>query len=358
MADPVFFAISKPLSVAEIAELSGAKLVAGADGGRRITGIATLERAGAADVTFFADSRYSRAVAATRAGACFCAGGHIAMLPAGVAVLETAKPHEAFVKVAIRLFPTALRPTPLFGGPGVSPAAHVHPQARLEESVTVEPGAVVGPGAEIGRGSLIGPGAVIGPQVRIGRDSAIAANAVVTNAMIGDRVIIHPGVAIGQDGFGFVPGPAGHGKIPQVGRVVIQDNVEIGANTTIDRGSIRDTVIGEGTKIDNQCQIGHNTTIGRHCLIVGKTGISGSVTIGDFAMLSGGVGLRDNITLGPGAKVAGGSIVMADIPAGEAWAGYPARPSNAWLSEQRALRRLTRGRRKAAENEKDEPDDR
>jgi UDP-3-O-[3-hydroxymyristoyl] glucosamine N-acyltransferase len=358
MADPVFFASPRAMSIAEIAELTGARLGDDAYGTRRITGIAPLERAEPGDITFYADRRYARALSATRAGACFCTARDVAALPQGVAALEAPRPHEAFVRLAAHLFPSALRPTPLFGTTGISPAAHVHPRARLEERVTVEPAAVIGPGAEIGSGSLIGPGAVIGPEVRIGRETVVAANAVVTNAMIGDRVIIHAGVAIGQDGFGFLPGAAGHRKIPQIGRVIIQDHVEIGANTTIDRGSIRDTIIGEGSKIDNQCQIGHNTAIGRHCLIVGKTGISGSVTIGDFVFLSGGVGLRDNITLGPGAKVAGGSIVLADIPAGEAWAGYPARPIKAWHRELRALRRLMRGPQKSAGNEGDEPDDR
>ena len=181
----------------------------------------------------------------------------------------------------------------------------MHPSARLENGVTVEPGAVIGPRAEIGGGTVIGANAVIGAEVRIGRDCSIGAGAVITNALIGDRVIIHPGCKIGQDGFGFVMGGNGHLKIPQIGRVIIQDDVEIGAGTTIDRGAIRDTVIGEGTKIDNLVQVGHNVSIGRHCIMVAQVGISGSSTLEDFVVLGARVGVNNNVTIGEGAQIAG-----------------------------------------------------
>jgi UDP-3-O-[3-hydroxymyristoyl] glucosamine N-acyltransferase len=202
---------------------------------------------------------------------------------------------------------------------------------------------------------------VVGPEVRVGRDTTIGASAVITHALIGNRVIVHPGACIGQDGFGYIPGADGHRKVPQLGRVIIQDDVEIGANTTVDRGSNRDTIVGEGTKIDNQCHIGHNTVIGRHCLIAGKTGISGTVTVGDFVFLGGGVGLKDNITVGAGAKVGAGSAVLTSIPPGETWTGYPAAPHDRWLRELTALRRAGRGAaRSNAEmpREGDEPDER
>jgi UDP-3-O-[3-hydroxymyristoyl] glucosamine N-acyltransferase len=182
---------------------------------------------------------------------------------------------------------------------------------------------------------------VIGPGVRIGRDVAIGAGATVTNSLIGNRVVLHPGVRLGQDGFGYVPGAAGHMKIAQVGRVIIQDDVEIGANTAIDRGSNRDTIVGEGSKIDNQVQIGHNVVIGRHCLIAGQAGISGSVTIGDFVMLGGHAGIRDNVSIGTGARVAAAAGVHTDIPAGETWAGVPAVPIRTFQSQIRAMRRLS-----------------
>ncbi len=166
--------------------------------------------------------------------------------------------------------------------------------------MSVDPGAVIGPAAEIGAGTVIAANAVIGPGVRIGRNCSIGAGATLMHALIGDRVIIHPGCRIGQDGFGYLPDRGGHIKIPQIGRVIIQDDVEIGANTTIDRGGTRDTVIGEGTKIDNLVQIGHNCSIGRHCFIVSQTGISGSVDVGDYVVLGGQVGIADHLSIGNG----------------------------------------------------------
>jgi UDP-3-O-[3-hydroxymyristoyl] glucosamine N-acyltransferase len=257
-------------------------------------------------------------------------------------VLETAQPYPAFVAVTRKLFANMLRPASMFGTAGRAAHAQIDPMARLEADVTVEPHAVIGPRAEIGAGTLIGPGAVIGPGVRIGRHCAIGAHASIVHALIGDRVIIHPGVRIGQDGFGFLPSRHGHQKIPQTRRVIIQDDVEIGANTTIDRGATRDTVIGEGTKIDNLVQIGHNVSIGRHCLIVSQVGISGSVSIGDFAVLAGQVGIADHATIGEGAVLGAKAGVSGNVPAGERWAGYPAVPAIDWKRGHAIIRRLVR----------------
>jgi UDP-3-O-[3-hydroxymyristoyl] glucosamine N-acyltransferase len=192
---------------------------------------------------------------------------------------------------------------------------------------------------------------VIGPGVRIGRNCAIGAGASITHALIGDRVIIHPGCRIGQDGFGYLPDRDGPIKIPQTRRVIVQDDVEIGANTTIDRGGTRDTVIGEGTKIDNLVQIGHNCSIGRHCFIVSQTGISGSVNIGDYAMLGGQVGVADHLTIGSGAKLGARSGVMSDVPAGVQWGGFPARPFREWLKAEAMIGRMARGGRSRQKTE-------
>ncbi len=257
-------------------------------------------------------------------------------------MLRCREPYRAFVTVARTLFPAALRPSSLFEASGIAPGASVHPSARLESGVVIDPGAVVGPRAEIGSGTLIGPGAVIGPQVRIGRDCAIGAGASIVHSLLGDRVIIHAGCRIGQDGFGYLMGPQGHAKVPQVGRVIIQDQVEVGANTTIDRGANRDTVIGEGTKIDNLVQIAHNVVIGRHCIIVAQTGISGSVTLEDFVVLAARVGTNNHVTIGEGAQIAAISIVNDDVPPGAKWGGTPAKPVRQWFREMKTLERLAR----------------
>jgi UDP-3-O-[3-hydroxymyristoyl] glucosamine N-acyltransferase len=243
-----------------------------------------------------------------------------------------------------------MRPGSLFGASGISPGAHVHPQARLEDGVRIDPGAVVGPGAEIGSGTVLGPNAVIGPNVRIGRDCSIGAGATLTHALVGNRVIVHPGARIGQDGFGFAMGAGGHIKVPQVGRVIIQDDVEIGANTTIDRGASRDTVVGEGTKIDNLVQIAHNVVIGRHCVIVSGVGISGSTTLEDYVVLGGQVGVVGHLRIGMGSQIAGSSNVNRDVPPGSRWGGTPAKPVRTWFREMTTLARLAeRGGKDEAE---------
>jgi UDP-3-O-[3-hydroxymyristoyl] glucosamine N-acyltransferase len=345
MSEPLFFKSARALTVGEIATLTGAELRAGCDPARRIDNIAPLDRAGAGDVTFLDNPKYAAELATTRAGACLVGDRFAKEVPARVAALRTAEPYRAFVAVARALFPTAHRPSSLFGATGVAAGAAVHAGARLERDVTVDPGVVIGPEAEIGAGTVIAANAVIGPAVRIGRNCSIGAGATLMHALIGDRVIIHPGCRIGQDGFGFLADRKGPIKIPQTRRVIIQDDVEIGANTTIDRGGSRDTVIGEGTKIDNLVQIGHNCSIGRHCFIVSQTGISGSVEVGDYAMLGGQVGIADHLTIGSGARLGARSGVITDVPAGVQWGGFPARPFRDWLKAEVMLSRLVRGRR-------------
>ncbi len=242
-----------------------------------------------------------------------------------------------------RLYPGAARPGSTFEELDISPRAHVHATARLEPGVVVDPGAVIGPGAQIGAGTLIGANAVVGPQVCIGRDCSIGPGATLACALLGDRVIIHPGVHIGQDGFGFAMGPRGHLKVPQIGRVIIQDGVEIGAGSTVDRGANRDTIVGEGTKIDNLVQIGHNVVVGRHCILVSQCGVSGSCVLEDFVAIGGQAGLAGHLRIGAGAQIAAAAGVMNDVPAGERWGGAPAQPLREFFREVAAVKKLAKG---------------
>jgi UDP-3-O-[3-hydroxymyristoyl] glucosamine N-acyltransferase len=341
MSEPLFLRRSRGLTLEEIAASAGATIVSPAPHSRRIVDIAPLDRASPSDLTFFDSRNFISAAAATHAGACLTTATLGKELPARVAVLTVREPYRAFVVVAREMFPEALRPSSL-AEPGDFANAHVDKSARLESGVTVEPGAVLGPRVEIGSGTVVGANAVVGADVRIGRDCSIGAGTTVSNALIGDQVIVHPGCKIGQDGFGFVMGGSGHVKVPQVGRVIIQDDVEIGAGTTIDRGALRDTVIGEGTKIDNLVQVGHNVSIGRHCILVAQTGISGSSTLEDFVVLGARVGLNNNVTIGEGAQIAAISNVHGDVPTGARWGGTPAKPVKQWFREMTTLSRLAR----------------
>jgi UDP-3-O-[3-hydroxymyristoyl] glucosamine N-acyltransferase len=296
-----------------------------------------LDAAGPAHVTFLDNRKYVGQAKKTTAGACLVSAAFAGNVAPGTVALVTDEPYRAFAKVLARFYPQATRPRVAEMGPDEGP---IHPSARLEEGVAIEPGVVIGREARIGRGTVIAAGAIIGYRVTIGRDGYVGPNASLTHAVIGDRVTIHAGAQIGQDGFGFAMGKKGHLKVPQIGRVVIQDDVEIGANTTIDRGALKDTVIGEGTKIDNLVQIGHNVIVGRHCVLVGMVGISGSTELGDFVVMGGQSGTVGHVKIGAGAMVAGTAGVSHDLPAGGKYAGAPARDFATFAREIAALKLL------------------
>lgn len=332
-----FYRRHGPFEVSEIAERVGATLSREADGNRLVSDVRPLADAGSEDLSFLDNRKYAPELAASSAGACFLREDFTDRLPETTAGLITDRPYHALARALTLFYPDAARPLVYRAGDGPP----VHPDAGIEDGATIEPGAVVGPGARIGTGAVIAAGAVIGGGVRIGRDCYVGPNANVTHAFLGDRVIVHAGASIGQDGFGFAMGPEGHLKVPQIGRVIIQDDVEIGANSTVDRGALSDTVIGEGTKIDNLVQIGHNVRIGRHCVIAGLAGVSGSSTLEDFVVMGGQAGCVGHIRIGTGAQIAAGSGVSHPIPPGERWGGTPARPMAQWSRDIAVLRMLS-----------------
>jgi UDP-3-O-[3-hydroxymyristoyl] glucosamine N-acyltransferase len=346
MTDPVFFVPTRRYTALEVANLTGAELADPGHAAVEITGIASASEGGEGMLVYVEGKGNARLAEAVEAAAVLCAADIAAKVRPGVAVLVARRPQAAFATIGRLMFPAAASPAALTGETGISPRAFVHPTARLEPGVVVEAGAVIGPEVAIGSGTIVAPNAVIGRLCQIGRDCYVGPGASLQATLAGDRVIIHAGARIGQDGFGFVAGASGPERVPQIGRVVIQDNVEIGANATVDRGAMADTVIGENSKIDNLVQIAHNVRIGRNCLIAGLVGISGSVVVEDNVVMGGGVGIADHLTIGAGAQLAAGSGFMHDVPPGEVWAGYPAEPMGAMMRSIATLRKLTAERSK------------
>ena len=317
--DPRFFDTLSPLSVDDLAALTGGEVFRSSEG--RFERVAPLASADAGAVAFLGDRKFLAALQTTRAGCVIVPAEAVEAVPEGIAVVVSRTPQAAWAATATALH-RAVRLT-----------AAAPSEVCEDDTVAIEPGVVLGEGARIGRGSRIGANTVIGPGVQIGRDCDIGPNVTLRFALVGDRVKIYAGARLGEAGFGAAGGVSGPVDVPQLGRVIMQDGVTIGANTCIDRGAFDDTVIGENTKIDNLVMIGHNCVIGRNCLIAGHAGISGSVTVGDGVMFGGKAGVGDHIRIGDGARVAAGAGVLADIPAGETWSGYPAKPIRQFLRE-------------------------
>jgi UDP-3-O-[3-hydroxymyristoyl] glucosamine N-acyltransferase len=321
------------LTAAAIAEAVRGELVG--DPSVAVSGVAALDRATPRDLSFLAAAKYAPLFATSRAGVVLILPELAAAPGETPARIVVERPQDAL----LTLLPRFHRAAP--ARPGVHSTAVLGTGVRLAADVSLGPYAVVGDGAEVGSGTVIGPHCVVGDGVTIGEQcNLIASVTVYSGSRIGDRVTIHAGARIGSDGFGYVQRDGQHLKIPHVGRCIVEDDVEIGANTTIDRGSIDDTVIGAGTKIDNLVQIGHNVRIGKLCLIMGQAGIAGSVRVEDGCMILGQVGISGHHTIGKGARLAAQAGVFGDIPAGETWSGYPARPHKEALRAQAALFKL------------------
>lgn len=336
MADPRFHRRAGPHRLGLIAERSGARLSEGANPDKLLVDVAPLQSAGTDELSFLDNAAYVGAFRISGAGACIVGPAHVPRAPAGMALLVSERPYRAYA-LAAQMFYPQLPPAP-----GIAPNAVIDPHATLGPGCRVEPGAVIGAEAVLGARTMVGPNVVIGPGVTIGDDCTIGACASLSHCLIGARVLIYPGVRIGQDGFGFAPDPGGHIKVPQLGRVVIHDDVEIGANTTIDRGSGPDTVIGAGSFIDNLVQIGHNVVLGRGCVIVAQVGISGSTKLGDYVVMGGQVGVAGHLSIGTGAKLAAKSGVTRDVPPGQVYGGFPAVPVRDWHRQTATLANLSR----------------
>ena len=340
MEHPGFFERAGPFPLHRVAAQLGCEIQGTADPELMLSDIRALDDAGSGHLSFIDNRKYLPQLQASRASACLVAPALAGRVPAGIVVLQLKAPYRGFAQALALFYPEAMRPKAAMSEAG---EPLIHPSARIEAGVRIEPGAVIGREAWIGAGTTIAAGAVIGYRVTIGRDSYVGPNASIIHALIGDRVVIHGGVRIGQDGFGFAMGLGGHLKVPQIGRVIVQNDVEIGANSAIDRGALKDTCIGEGTKIDNLVQIGHNVIVGRHCIIVGQVGIAGSATLEDYVVIGGQGGVAGHITIGAGAQIAGASHAKDSVPPGVRMIGTPARTLREWGREQVAMRRLIAG---------------
>ena len=333
MGDARFFARNKPQALAAVVEAAGGQAP---ESTRMFSGVAPLRAAGPNDVSFLDNRRYVQALDETAAGAVIVTADLSDRVPAGTIAIVTAAVSEGWARVAELFHPRP--PT----RPGV------HPTATIEDGACVDPSAEIGAytlieaGAEIGENCRIGSHASIGAGVTIGRDARIGAHVSISHAHLGRRVTLFPGVRIGQEGFGFATTKSGFLSIPQLGRVMIGDDVEIGANSTVDRGSTGDTVIGAGTRLDNLVQIGHNVRLGRCCVIVAQVGIAGSTVLEDFVQVGGQAALAGHLRIGTGARIGAQSGVIGDAAPGAILLGSPAQPRKAFFRQVATLKRLTR----------------
>jgi UDP-3-O-[3-hydroxymyristoyl] glucosamine N-acyltransferase len=339
MADPHFFQNHGPFTIQEIVEWTGCELLdnAGEEARQtRMEDVSPLDRATPVHMSFFDNAKYLEQFKQSSAGACFVKPKYGEYAPDGMIVLLAEDPYRCYAMTAQRFYPRK------------SPQAEISPRAIIAETATlgancrIEAGAVIGEHVSIADDCIIGANSVIDQGVKIGKGTQIGACCTISHSLIGRDVILHRGVHIGQDGFGFALGRGGHVKVPQLGRVIVEDRVEVGSGTCIDRGTGPDTLIGEGSKIDNLVQIGHNVQIGKGAVIVAQVGISGSSRIGDGAVLAGQAGIAGHLKIGAGARIAAQSGVMQDVPPGSNMGGSPAFPVKDWHRQTVTLSKLAK----------------
>jgi UDP-3-O-[3-hydroxymyristoyl] glucosamine N-acyltransferase len=335
--DPRFFARTGPHDLAALAEATGTVVVRAAP--IRLSGVAPLQSAGASEVSFLDNRKYLDALATTGAGAVILHPDLANRAPPDAGLLLSQEPYLAWARVCALFHPEPPARA------GVHGSAIVDPAARIGEGCEIGPFALIEAGAELGPGCRIGPHAVIGAGCVLGQACRVGAHVSISHAILGARVFVYPGARIGQPGFGFTPSPDGFVTVPQLGRVLIGDDVEVGANSCIDRGSVVDTQIGAGTRIDNLVQIAHNAKLGRACVIVAQVGISGSTELGDFVQVGGQAGLIGHLKVGERARIAAQAGVVDDVAAGAEIAGSPAEPIRSHIRGIMAVRRLAAGRR-------------
>jgi len=339
VADPQFFKQPAPLSLKEVASLSGAtlQLAAGHDEDFLIRDVAPLHMAGEEQLGFLDNKKYLDMFKNSKARACFVTPEHAAHAPQGMDLLITEQPYKAYALTAQKFYPE-----PVWTKSYLAKSAFIHPTAEIGANCIIDHNVYVGQHVKIGANCWLKPNTVVGQGVEIGNNTTIGSNTSLSYCKIGSNVHILNGARIGQEGFGFAIDPAGHIPVPQLGRVLVGDRVWIGANTTIDRGAGPDTIIGDGCMIDNLVQIGHNVKIGKFAVIVAQVGISGSTEIEDYAVLAGQVGVAGHLKVGRGARIAAQSGIMRDVPAGSEVMGSPAVPLKDFFRQVATLSNLAK----------------
>lgn len=322
-----------PLTIQEIAHLVSGQIESG-DPQHSILGVASLAEAQETDLSFFGNPKYLPDLKASRAGAVLVPPG--LSLPFSGAAIAVENPSLAFSQIMPHF-----RPEPPAWAPGIHPSAVVNPGASVDPSASIQPFAVLEPGVNVGPGTIIGAHAYVGHGSIIGKNCHIHPHVTIRErSQIGDRVIIHSGAVIGSDGYGYEQVEGRHQKIPQIGIVQLDNDVEIGANTTIDRARFGRTWIGEGTKIDNLVQIAHNVVVGKHSLIIAQAGISGSTQIGNYVIIAGGAGIVGHVKIGDQAIIAAKAGISKNIPPGTKWMGYYAEPAKEMAEKLAYISRL------------------